>query len=162
VNDIYQDSTGTTWLAGNLGGLYRFRNARFQAIPNSSGLTSEAINAIQDDGRGNLWFSSNRGISRIGLKDLNDFADGKISSLSPVTYGVAEGMKSIECNAGFPGDWRTRDGRIWFATMRGVVAVDPDAGDRLPPTVVIEEAWAGRVKLGGARADFGEGRQQHV
>jgi signal transduction histidine kinase len=138
-----------TWFAGDLGGLYRFRDGRFQAIPNSSGLTSEPINAMQDDGRGNLWFSSNRGISRVGLKELNDFADGRISSLSPVTYGAAEGMKSIECNAGFPGAWRTRDGRIWFATMRGVVAVDPSAGDRLPPTVVIEEAWAGRVKLAG-------------
>ena len=150
VDNIHQDSTGTTWFAGDLGGLYRFRDGRFQAIPNSSGLTSEPINAMQDDGRGNLWFSSNRGISRVGLKELNDFADGRISSLSPVTYGAAEGMKSIECNAGFPGAWRTRDGRIWFATMRGVVAVDPSAGDRLPPTIVIEEAWAGRVKLAGA------------
>ncbi|HME06387.1 MAG TPA: two-component regulator propeller domain-containing protein [Bryobacteraceae bacterium] len=149
VNIIYQDSTGTTWFAGNLGGLYRFRDGRFQAIPNSSGLTSDSINAMQDDGKGNLWFSSNRGISRVALKELNDFADGRISSLSPVSYGAAEGMKSIECNGGFPGAWRTRDGRIWFATMRGVVAVDPNAGDRLPPTVVIEEAWAGRVKLGG-------------
>ena len=149
VDDIHQDSTGTTWFASNLGGLYRFRDGRFQAIPGSSGLTSETINAMQDDGRGNLWYSSNRGISRVGLKELNDFADGRISSLSPVSYGAAEGMKSIECNGGFPGAWRTRDGRIWFATMRGVVAVDPTAGDRLPPTVVIEEAWAGRVKLWG-------------
>ena len=148
MDNMHQDSTGTTWFAGDLGGLYRFRDGRFQAIPNSSGLTSEPINAMQDDGRGNLWFSSNRGISRVALKDLNDFADGRISSLSPVSYGAAEGMKGIECNAGFPGAWRTRDGRIWFATMRGVVAVDPNVGDRLPPGVVIEEAWAGPVKLG--------------
>ena len=43
---------------------------------------------------------------------------------------------------------KPRDGRIWFPTVRGVVAIDPDAGNRLPPPVVLEEAWANKVKLG--------------
>ena len=65
----------------------------------------------------------------------------------PVSYGLAEGMRSSECNGGNPGIWQTTDGRIWFPTMRGVVAIDPDAGSRLPPPVVLEEATADKVTL---------------
>ena len=100
-----------------------------------------------EDGKGNLWVSSNQGIFRLSLKELNDFADGKISSILPVSYGVAEGMRSSECNGGNPGVWKTTDGRLWFPTMRGVVAIDPAAGSRLPPPVVLEEASANKVTL---------------
>ncbi|MGB8731716.1 MAG: histidine kinase, partial [Candidatus Sulfotelmatobacter sp.] len=68
--------------------------------------------------------------------------------LSPVSYGAAEGMRSTESNGGSPGGWITRDGRIWFPTLRGVVAIDPAAGNRLPPPVVLEEAWANKFTIG--------------
>src|ERR1035441_7373242 len=42
---------------------------------------------------------------------------------------------------------KARDGRLWFPTMRGVVAIDANAVNG-PPPVVLEEAWAKRVKLG--------------
>jgi len=56
-------------------------------------------------------------------------------------------MRSTESNGGSPGGWITRDGRIWFPTLRGVVAIDPTAGNRLPPPVVLEEAWANKFTL---------------
>ena len=34
-------------------------------------------------------------------------------------YGVADGMKSSECNGGYqPAGWKARDGRLWFPTQR--------------------------------------------
>ena len=65
----------------------------------------------------------------------------------PVSYGIAEGMRSGDCNGGNPGVWKSTDGRIWFPTVRGVAAIDPTAGNRLPPPVVLEEAWANKLTL---------------
>jgi len=147
VPDLYQDSTGTLWLANYGEGLVRFRDGRFRAITTRDGLPNRSPVCLLDDGDGSLWVSSDHNIFRLRLKELNDFADGRISSISPVSYGLAEGMRSSECNSGSPGGWKTTDGRLWFPTLRGVVAIDPTAGHRLPPPVVLEEASAGDLTL---------------
>jgi len=147
VYDIHQDSTGTLWVATYGGGLNRFRDGRFKAITTQDGLPDNLLLGLLEDGEGNLWFSSNQSVFRLSLKELNDFADGKVSFLSPISYGAAEGMRSTESNGGSPGAWAARDGRIWFPTLRGVVAIDPAAGNRLPPPVAVEEAWANKFTL---------------
>ena len=147
VPDIHQDSTGTLWIAEYGGGLFRFRDGRFKAITTKDGLPNNLPVAILGDGNGNLWVSSDHNIFRLSLKELNDLADGRVASISPVSYGIAEGMRNSECNSGSPGAWKTADGRIWFPTLRGVVAIDPTAGNRLPPPVVLEEAWANQLRL---------------
>jgi signal transduction histidine kinase/ligand-binding sensor domain-containing protein len=147
VDDIHQDSTGTLWVATYGGGLNRFKDGGFKAITTRDGLPDNLLLGLLEDGEGNLWFSSNQSVFRLSLKELNDFADGKISFLSPVSYGAAEGMRSTESNGGSPGGCITSDGRIWFPTLRGVVAIDPAAGDRLPPPVMVEEAWANKLAL---------------
>jgi PAS domain S-box-containing protein len=142
VLDIYRDSSGTLWIATYGGGLNRFRNGRFKAITTKEGLPNNTIVQVQEDGKGGLWLASNQDVFRFGLNELNDFLDGKIASILPVSYGIAEGMRSSECNGGSPAGWRTPDGRLWFPTLRGVVAIDPLAGDPIAPPVVLEEARA--------------------
>jgi signal transduction histidine kinase/ligand-binding sensor domain-containing protein len=144
---FYQDSTATLWFAASDGGLLRLRDSRLKAITIKKGVSNNVFLRFLDDGKGNLWLSSHQSVFRLSLKDLNDFADGRLSSILPVSYGVAEGMRSSDCNWGDPGIWKTTDGRIWFPTVRGVVAIDPNAGSSLPPPVVLEEAWANKVAL---------------
>ena len=159
IASICQDPTGTLWMSTSGGGLYRFRNGRFTAITTREGLHSDAPGHLVEDGNRSLWFGSDSGIVHISLEDLNDVADGKLSQLSFVSYGVAEGMRNSECNSRAS---KARDGRLWFATMRGVVAVDPNADNSLPPPVVLEEASANQVKIGrGGRTSIPAG-QQHV
>jgi len=145
VHSFCQDPSGALWFATTTG-LYRLRDGRFRAITARNGLTSE-VTSILDDGKGNLWLPSEQGIFRFSLKEVNDIADGRISSIPPISYRVAEGMKTSECNGGVPGACKARDGRLWFPTMRGVVAIDPNAVNG-PPPVVVEEAWANKVTLG--------------
>jgi signal transduction histidine kinase/sugar lactone lactonase YvrE len=147
IGDIHQDSTGTLWVASYGGGLARLRDGRLKVITTKDGLPDNIVLGILEDDQGNLWLSSNHGIFRLSLKELNDFADGKISSISPVAYGVAEGMRSTESGGGSPGSWKTTDGRIWFPTLRGVVAIDPTAGNHIPPPIMVEEAWANKLAL---------------
>jgi signal transduction histidine kinase/ligand-binding sensor domain-containing protein len=145
--DIHQDSTGTLWIASYGGGLTRLRDGQLKAITTKSGLPNNMLAGMLEDSKGNLWITSTQNIFRLSLNELNDFADGRIASILPVSYGVAEGMRSSESDVGSPAGWETNDGRIWFPTMRGVVAIDPTAGNRLPPPVVIEEAWANTLTL---------------
>ncbi|MGC1644553.1 MAG: triple tyrosine motif-containing protein, partial [Candidatus Sulfotelmatobacter sp.] len=145
--DIHQDSTGTLWIASYGGGLTRLRDGRLRTITTKDGLPNSMLAGMIEDSHGNLWVSSTQNIFCLSLKTLNDLADRKISSILPVSYGVAEGMRSSESDVGSPAGWETKDGRIWFPTMRGVVAIDPTAGNHLPPPVVIEEAWANKLGL---------------
>ncbi len=147
--DLHQDSTGTLWIASYGGGLTRLRDGRLKTITTKDGLPNNMLAGMLEDSRGDLWVSSTQNIFRISLKELNDLADGKISSILPVSYGVAEGMRSSESDVGSPAGLETNDGRIWFPTMRGVVAIDPTAGNHLPPPVMLEEAWADKLPLMG-------------
>jgi len=149
--DIHQDSTGTLWIASYGGGLTRLRDGGLKAITTKNGLPNNMLAGMLEDSRGNLWISSTQNIVCLSLKELNDLADGKISSIVPVSYGVAEGMRSSESDVGSPAGLQTNDGRIWFATMRGVVAIDPAAGNHLSPPLVVEEAWANKLPLAGKR-----------
>jgi PAS domain S-box-containing protein len=146
--DLHQDSTGALWIASYGGGLTRLRNGRLRTITTKDGLPNNMLAGLLEDRQGDLWISSTQNIFCVSLKQLNDLADGRISSVLPVSYGIAEGMRSSESDVGSPAGWETSDSRIWFPTMRGVVVIDPKAGNHLSPPVIVEEAWANKVALG--------------
>jgi signal transduction histidine kinase/ligand-binding sensor domain-containing protein/CheY-like chemotaxis protein len=161
---LHKDRDGTLWI-GTRSGLYRYRNGLFHAFTTRDGLPDDRVFSILEDDRGSFWMSSNHGVSRVRKADLDAYADGKIPSIPSVSYGVTDGMKSAECNGACqPPAWRTRDGRFWFPTLRGAVAVHPGlvpAGRPAPP-VVIEELLAdrqpvpkaGAVRIPPERASF--------
>jgi hypothetical protein len=87
--------------------------------------------------------SCNKGIYRVSKQQLNDFADGKISSISCIVYGISDGMITSECNGNsLPAGCKTLDGKLIFPTAKGVVVINPSdlRTNSIPPPVVIEEA----------------------
>ncbi len=137
---ISGDSSGGLWLGTN-NGLNYLKDGKFTVVSTRNGLFDDAIFVILDDHRGNFWMSSNRGVFRVAIEDLNAFVGGKTSLIKSIAYGVADGMKSKECNGGFqPMGWRARDGKLYFPTMKGLSVLDPWRldGAHLPPNVVIE------------------------
>ncbi len=133
---------GALWIGTFGGGLDRFKDGKFSVINREQGLPNGVIGHIEADGRGFFWMSSYGGILRASEKDLNRCADGEIAAVPFLTYGVNEGMPTLECSEGLQSaGGQTADGRLWFATAKGLVAVDP-AGVKLnplPPPVRIEE-----------------------
>ena len=83
--DINLDSTGTLWIASYGGGLTRLRDGQLKAITTKNGLPNNMLAGLLEDSRGNLWITSTQNIFRISLKQLNDFADGRIASILPVS-----------------------------------------------------------------------------
>lgn len=137
---LYQDPDGTLWIGTFGGGLVRLRDGKFTAYGTREGLPDNSVFQILDDGRGYLWMSSNKGIVQVSKQELNDLAMGKKWSVSSVLYGRADGMESSECNGGTqPAGCRTRDGRLWFPTVKGLAVLDPRklrTNPRPPPLFV--------------------------
>lgn len=139
---LLADGTGTLWV-GTLGaGLAWLRDGRLTTVTEAQGLHNGTVLAVLDDGLGSLWMSCNRGIHRVPRDDLAALAERRTTRVATVVYGVPDGMRSPECNRG--GAIRTRDGKLWFSTVRGLVAVDPRRmrSNVRPPTVLVEEVRA--------------------
>lgn len=134
---LFVDTDGTLWV-GTDGGLYRVANGRPFRITSKAGLHEDTIFAILEDDQQRLWMSSNRGIFRTSKHDIEELAAGRRSAITSDVYGVADGMKTAECNGSTqPAAWRAHDGRLWFATAKGVVVVDPRATGRVPRDVPV-------------------------
>ncbi len=141
ISSIHEEGDGTLWFGTYGGGLTRLRQGRFAAVTARDGLFDDVAHQILEDAEGYLWMSSNKGIYRVSKVELNAVADGKSDSVRSVSFGTAEGMRSIECNgAAQPAGVKDAEGNLWFATMEGAVRIDPaDLGwNPLPPPVLIE------------------------
>jgi signal transduction histidine kinase len=105
-----------------------------------NGLSKVTVRAILNDGLGHLWFATQSGIARC------DFGAMSGAGAAPdcshwMEFGTADGLRSSETTANsHPSAWRSRDGRLWFATPRGLVEVDPAHFpiNATPPPVAIE------------------------
>jgi hypothetical protein len=89
-----------------------------------------------------VWLSSPRGIGYVKRQELDDFIGGRTKAIHTKVYVTADGMKSDECFGGWqPAGWKARDGRLWFATKKGAVMIDPKSFKRneLPPPVLFEQ-----------------------
>ena len=133
---------GTLWIGTFGGGLNRFKDGHFSVINRNQGLPNSVIGDIEFDGRGFFWMSSYGGIIRVSEAELNRCADGEIKEVHCLTYGIDDGLPTLECSEGLqPAGCKTADGRLWFPTSKGLVSVDPANVkiNPLSPPVVIEE-----------------------
>jgi ligand-binding sensor domain-containing protein/two-component sensor histidine kinase len=170
VRSLYPDRDGTLWIGTFGGGLSSVRNGVFHRWGMRDGLLSDNISHVEDDGKGNLWLSTSRGICQISKQQLRDFSAGKIQALTPRNYGIEDGLRSAQCAPGFPaggGGTRTADGHLWFPTARGLATVDPSAVTRKVPTTpisriievdvdgrVLDSSSSAKLKPGTSRIQF--------
>jgi len=144
ISCLYLDKDGVLWVGTFGHGLARFHNGKWKSYSKETGLVSNSIGYIIEDGEGYLWLGSNAGLLRIPKKSLNDFAAGTADMISCRTYGKADGLPTRECSIGSqPAACRTSDGRLWFPTTKGLVSVNPAElkPNLQPPTVLLESVW---------------------
>ena len=119
----------------------RLKDGEFTSFTVKEGLFDDVVYQILEDGKGELWMSSSKGIFRVSKQQLEELAEGRTQFITSVSYGTADGMVTSECNGdGQPAGWKSSDGKLWFATSRGMVVIDPDEikRNKLPPSVLIE------------------------
>jgi len=145
VNALYEDANQTLWIGTRNGGLNRFRDGQFTTYATRHGLFSDEIFEILEDDFGYFWMSCRRGIFRVSRKELDQIDRGEIRFVHSTVFGRVDGLASVQCNGvSKPAGWKSRDGRLWFPTIRGVVALESNLkiNDR-PPPVLIEEVRSG-------------------
>jgi len=140
ITSLCADRDGVLWV-GTGNGLGRLEGGHWTQFGTKSGLATDNINYLIDDELDNLWIGSNVGLMQVSKKSLTDFASKKVPAISCRIYGAGDGLPTSECSRGSqPAACRTRDGHLWFPTIRGLVTVNPSElmPNTNPPPVVIE------------------------
>jgi ligand-binding sensor domain-containing protein/two-component sensor histidine kinase len=150
VNALYQDREQTLWIGTRGGGLNRYKAGKFTTYTTRQGLFSDEIYEIVEDDFGFFWMSCRKGIFRVSKKELEDFDPNAGKEIACIAFGRADGLPSVQCNGvAKPAGCKGRDGRLWFPTIRGVVAVEPGIKtNERPPPVYIEDVLADGRSLG--------------
>ncbi len=95
--------------------------------------------AVDDLPLPHLWFATPTGIAR-----CDRIAPGLIRAIScsnVLEFSTADGLRSRETAVNsHPSAWKSTDGRLWFATPKGLVEVDPARFpvNTVPPPVEVE------------------------
>ena len=100
---------------------------------------------MADDDRGYLWIGTSRGLLRLSRERLAALADGQPAAIDPLSLESDDRRRDIIANnTRDPGVWKDAAGRMWFATDRGALMIDPARlrVNERPPAVRIDEAKA--------------------
>ena len=99
------------WIGTSGGGLNLFdpQTNSFKHFRESDGLPNDVIYGILEDDRGNLWLSTNKGLSKFN-----------IASESFRNYDASDGLQSNEFNGG--AYYKGRDGKMYFGELMALMS----------------------------------------
>jgi signal transduction histidine kinase/ligand-binding sensor domain-containing protein len=127
---------------GTLGGIVLLHDGKRWTLTKSQGMPANMILSIVQDDLRNLWVVTASAIVRIPRSQIDAVLDGRASSVSPQAFTEADGLHGAavlpvnQINA-----LRARDGRLWFATVRGISSVDPHLTPEPIPTAVLDSIF---------------------
>lgn len=143
IRTLHPTSDGSLWIGFAGEGLGHIKNGRSSRITTSEGLFDDYISQIEDDGKGSLWITSNRGFFQV---DAWEIAKRPLSSSPPRLrcriFGRNDGLPSFRPNRDFsPNSFQDPEGNLIFSCGSGLVEARPDKfyADSVPPPVVIEK-----------------------
>ncbi|MCU1322496.1 MAG: fused histidine kinase/response regulator [Acidobacteriaceae bacterium] len=140
VTALATSPDGTLWVGTKDQGL-ALRNGKGFFSFAKAGRLPHNIYAILLDDEGDMWLSSDLGIYRVKLEALENFRNGGTSEIQVVSYGTSDGLPALEgSGTGHPSGWKLADGRLCFASRRGVIVFDPKTPTQreFAPPVVLE------------------------
>lgn len=100
------------------------------------------VHAFMEDNAGFMWMSTNQGLFRVSLQDIEAWAKDTTESIFQAYYGKRAGIRNAEFNGGCsPPYARTGDGWASFPTMDGLVWFKPEEiADAYPAAPLLLEA----------------------
>jgi AraC-like DNA-binding protein len=151
VNDSSDPGARVYWAATRGAGLKRLKLLKGAAVTSYTtdhGMTTNFIFRFFEDTGENFWLMSDSGILRVSKKELNQLADGSVDTINCRSFGISDGLKSLEFANRFSRNsaLKTRNGEFWFITKKGISIVNPARIkiNKFPPPVVIEEVFFNR------------------
>jgi ligand-binding sensor domain-containing protein/signal transduction histidine kinase len=134
---------GSLWIGYAGAGLGHLKSGHYTRLTSAEGLAEDQVTQMLEDNSGRLWFAGPHGFSRISQAELLNFCEGRAQRVHAIHYGMGEAVSSPQAVCDFcPGACRSRDGRLWFATRKGLALVHTEnlRDNREPPPVFIERA----------------------
>jgi PAS domain S-box-containing protein len=161
VYGLEEDETGSLWV-GTRAGLARIQDDQVVSYAAAPGVPHRSPLHLHCDGRGFLWVASDDGVFRIHRRDLEQWARDHGHRIAALRFTTQNGLRSIEVSWRPAAQASTDDGRLWYATSRGLSVVDPGAVvSPPPPPVHIEEVVAGGISAEkGDPVVIGPGRER--
>ena len=168
VYALHYDPAGHLWVGTMVGGLnlIQLESGKVITVDERHGLPNNCINGILPDDAGNLWLSTNKGLSKFTPPDYlfsdtvtNTYIDAALGHDNFVNFTVEDGLQSNEFKYGAA--YRDTEGMLYFGGINGYNRFDPDnlLPNPLPPPVVItdirvfdKDAWP-ESRRPGAIAD---------
>jgi signal transduction histidine kinase/ligand-binding sensor domain-containing protein/CheY-like chemotaxis protein len=116
------------WVGTTDGSLHLVRNDRVLQLPTRGGASSGHALQILDDGRGSIWMTGERGITRLERSDLLKVANGNVEAATARVYDFRDGFgrwefQGVSQSSGV----RRADGSLAFPSATGVVIVRSEA-----------------------------------
>ncbi|MEO6048300.1 MAG: two-component regulator propeller domain-containing protein [Candidatus Kapaibacterium sp.] len=125
---LHEDAAGAIWIATSGGGLcmYQPRTGAFTRYTERDGLANNIVCGILEDQRGNLWISTNSGLSKFDPR-ARTFRN----------YGMSDGPYLMEFH--FKTCFRNQNDAFFFGGTDGVIRFHPDSITDSPyaPNVVL-------------------------
>jgi signal transduction histidine kinase/ActR/RegA family two-component response regulator len=104
----------------------RYREGTIRWMTPDDGIPVVGVYSMLDDGLGGLWIGGPDAIGRVRLDSVGRLESGAATRLERWRFGAADGVKIPNGREfPFPSSLRTKDGRLWFATLDGVAMCDP-------------------------------------
>jgi signal transduction histidine kinase/ligand-binding sensor domain-containing protein len=146
---------GHVWLGG-AGGVQLFTRGQFYLMRWKDSNLPGRVSGVVETETGDLWVNGFSGISHVSAAELKKWLHDPSSTVS------AEHLDELDGLPGLSGETRPEpsvveapDGRLWFATTKGIAWLEPTAleknRNRVPPPVVISDVIAnGKTYMGSS------------
>ena len=149
IHAILSEPDGKVCFAGE-GGISLFNGGRFQLLTHKNGLPTDTLFAAVKGNRGLYWFAGMDVIFSVTPENLQK----ALGSDGPLVCGqvlnFADGLRGFvrpptDNDWGYPLATKGPDGRLWFATGKGLAVVNPESipKNKIPPPVHVEKVVAG-------------------
>ncbi|PRY97329.1 two component regulator with propeller domain [Marinilabilia salmonicolor] len=130
ISAVYQDEQHRLWFSSEGGGIckYNYETDNFRTIDQSSGLPNNVAYGVVDDIQGNIWVSTNKGISRINP------TLGEVKN-----YTQEDGLQSNQFN--YKSVFKASDGKFYFGGINGFNTFYPGQlkeNQYIPPVWITE------------------------
>jgi diguanylate cyclase (GGDEF)-like protein len=143
IISLYVDSKARLWVGTHQGGLnlYDDKTDSFSAVTLEDGLLSNVVNAIVEDNEGNIWMSSDKGLTRYNpeRRDLRNFTKD-------------DGIQTGEFNVGAV--IKAPSGELLFGGTHGLTRFLPkkiQTNTVVPPVVITEVSVMNKLSVIGAK-----------
>jgi signal transduction histidine kinase len=131
------------WIGGELG-VAIFQQGRFRMLEAAGPKAFRAVSGILETADGSLWLTESRGVAHVPPTEIHAALHDPAYKVGYELFDYADGLPGPVQQVASPTAVEGTDGRLWFATVGGLVSIAPGklTKNKLPPGVLVRSVSA--------------------